>query len=169
MEKLQAFLENAKLLWEGFGITPLLYGSLGLAYVTGEALHAEDIDILIPEVFLRERWEEFWALLEKNGYVLTDAHEHTFQKDGISVSYARLEELETFAGIGQADLTEIHDGGVRFYLMNLRQYLKVYTTSVQDGYRINVRRKKDTEKIALIEGFLREGEMIGKQIGTVDL
>lgn len=57
--KKEAFLENARLLWQAFGIVPLLYGSLGLEYLTGENLHADSIDILIPEVFLHDRWCEF--------------------------------------------------------------------------------------------------------------
>lgn len=33
---------------------------------------------------------------------------------------------------------------------SLGQYLKVYTASAKDGYRVNVRNKKDLDKIAFI-------------------
>ena len=36
--KFNLFLENARLLSDKFGIVPLLYGSLGLEYLTGDAL-----------------------------------------------------------------------------------------------------------------------------------
>lgn len=49
--KEQAFMENADLLSQEFGIVPLMYGSLGLEYLTGENLNADDIDILIPGIF----------------------------------------------------------------------------------------------------------------------
>ncbi|MBR2500315.1 MAG: hypothetical protein IKB60_04470 [Clostridia bacterium] len=45
------FFENAKLLREKFDIIPLMYGSLVLEYITDKQLNADDIDILIPEVF----------------------------------------------------------------------------------------------------------------------
>ena len=48
MSKFNLSLENARLLSDKFGIVPLLYGSLGLAYLTGDDLGADDIDILVP-------------------------------------------------------------------------------------------------------------------------
>ena len=39
--KMEAFLENAGMLYDLMGITPLLYGSLGLQYLTGEDLSAD--------------------------------------------------------------------------------------------------------------------------------
>ena len=76
--KFNLFLENARLLSDKLGIVPLLYGSLGLEYLTGDALGVDDIDILVPRVFITERWHEFKMLLKAQGYVLADEHEHTF-------------------------------------------------------------------------------------------
>lgn len=59
IEKIQAFFENAQLMSEELGIIPLMYGSLGLEYLTGKDLNADDIDILIPEVFITEKWDGF--------------------------------------------------------------------------------------------------------------
>ena len=148
------FFENAKLLADKFEIVPLMYGSVGLEYITGEKLNADDIDILIPEVFLKERWNEFKETLSLEGYALTDEHEHTFQKDGVSYSYASIEELESFAGIKLSDLNKKSYNGASFKLLTLEQYLSVYTASSKDGYRINVRQKKDQEKLDLIYKYL---------------
>jgi len=38
--------------------------------------------------------------------------------------------------------------------LSLEQYLKVYTASSKDGYRMNVKNKQDTEKIGLIRMLL---------------
>jgi len=152
--KFNLFLENARLLSDKLGIVPLLYGSLGLEYLTSEALDADDIDILVPRVFITERWQEFKAVLEKQGYVLTDAHEHTFMRDGVAYSYADIEDLESFAGICAEDLETREVNGVRFLLLSLEQYLAVYRWSSMDGYRVNVRQKKDAEKIRFIESKL---------------
>lgn len=148
--KKSLFFENAKMLYDEFKIIPLMYGSLGLEYITDEALNADDIDILIPEIFLTDKWNEFKSVLEGSGYLLIDEHEHTFQKHCLFYSYASIEELEAFANIKLRDIKEYTDYCVKFKALSLEQYLKVYTASSKDGYRINVRKKKDNDKIALI-------------------
>ena len=152
--KFNLFLENARLLSEKLGIVPLLYGSLGLEYLTGDDLGADDIDILVPHVFITERWHEFKSLLEAQGYALTDEHEHTFVHDGAAYSYADIEDLESFAGINTEDIEMHETDGVRFLLLSLEQYLAVYKQSSKDGYRVNVRQKKDADKIRFIESKL---------------
>ena len=152
--KFNLFLEIAQFLSEKFDIVPLLYGSLGLEYLTGDALGADDIDILVPSVFVTERWHEFKAVLEEHGYVLVDEHEHTFVRDDVAYSYADIEDLESFAGINTEDI-EMHEvDGVRFMLLTIEQYLAVYQKSSKDGYRVNIRQKKDADKIRFIESKL---------------
>lgn len=149
------FFENAKLLYGRFGIIPVMYGSLGLEYITNERLNADDIDILIPEVFIGQRWNEFNGFLMSKGYVLLDAKEHTFEKNGIFYSYASVEELNTFAEIALSEIEQRCMDGIRFKVLSLKQYLKVYRASAKDGYRITVRKKKDNDKIAFIEKQLK--------------
>ena len=152
--KFNYFLENARLLSDKFGVVPLLYGSLGLECLTGDALGADDIDILVPRVFITERWHEFKLVLEEHGYVLVDEHEHTFARGGVAYSYADIEDLESFVGINTEDI-DVHEvDGVRFLLLSLEQYLAVYKQSSKDGYRVNVRQKKDADKIRFIESKL---------------
>ena len=152
--KFNLFLENARFLSDKFGIVPLLYGSLGLEYLTGDDLGADDIDILVSRVFITDRWQEFKAVLEEHGYVLADEHEHTFVREGVEYSYADIEDLESFAGIN-TEAIEMHEvDGVRFLLLSLEQYLAVYQKSSKDGYRMNVRQKKDADKIRFIESKL---------------
>ena len=152
--KFNLFLENARILSDKFDIVPLLYGSLGLEYLTGDALDADDIDILVPRVLITNRLQEFKAVLEEHGYVLADEHEHTFVRDGVAYSYADIEDLESFAGINTEDI-EMHEAdGVRFLLLSLEQYLAVYQKSSKDGYRVNIRQKKDADKIGFIESKL---------------
>ncbi len=152
--KFNLFLENARFLSDKFGIVPLLYGSLGLEYLTGDALDADDIDILVPRVFITERWHEFKAVLEEHRYVLADEHEHTFARDGVAYSYADIEDLESFAGIRMKDIEMRESDGVNFLMLSLEQYLAVYRQSSKDGYRVNVRQKKDADKIRFIESKL---------------
>ena len=152
--KFNLFLENAQFLSDKFDIVPLLYGSLGLEYLTGDVLGVDDIDILVPRIFITERWHEFKTLLETQGYVLADEHEHTFVRDGVAYSYADIEDLESFAGINTEDI-EMHEAdGVHFLLLSLGQYLDVYKQSSKDGYRVDIRQKKDADKIRFIESKL---------------
>ncbi len=152
--KLNLFAANARLLSDKLGIVPLLYGSLGLEYLTGDILGADDIDILVPRVFITDRWQEFKAVLEEHGYVLADEHEHTFVCDGVAYSYADIEDLESFAGINTEDIEMQEADDVRFLLLSHEQYLAVYQKSRKDGYRVNVRQKKDADKIRFIESKL---------------
>ncbi len=148
------FFENAKLLNKSLGIIPLMYGSVGLGYITGESLNSDDIDILIPEAFLKERWNEFKSILAEKGYALAD--EHAFEKKGVCYAYASIEELEGFAGVKLTEIATESENGATFKKLSLEQYLKVYTASAKDGYRVNVRQKKDNEKLAFIKDRLKK-------------
>ena len=152
--KFNLFLQNARIMSDKFNIVPLLYGSLGLEYLTGDILGADDIDILVPRVFITDRWQEFKAVLEEYGYVLADEHEHTFVRDGVAYSYADIEDLDPFAGINTEDIEMYEADGASFLLLSFEQYLAVYRQSSKDGYRVNVRQKKDADKIRFIESKL---------------
>ena len=155
MTKFNCFLQNAEMINNKFNIVPLLYGSLGLEVLTNSSLNADDIDILVPQVFVTgERWTEFKTFLETKGYTLIDEHEHTFRKYGVEYSYASAEGLKEFAYIDICDV-EIRDiSGTEFMLLSLEQYLKVYQKSSQDGYRTNVKEKQDNRKIELIQNVI---------------
>ena len=157
--KVSSFFENARLMQESLGIVPLMYGSLGLEYLTGQSLSADDIDILIPGIYVGEKWDALKFFLQTHGYTLIDEHEHEFEKVGVHYAYARIEELESFAGICPTDITQRDEDGVRFLLLSLEQYLRVYTASAKDGYRINTRNKKDHEKIRLINTLIEHRQL----------
>lgn len=146
------FIINCKLLNNAFNIYPLLYGSLGLEVLLSKDLNSDDIDILIPEIYLKEKWDIFKDLLEANGYILIDLHEHTFVKDNVKYSYAPIESLKDFAGIDIKDIT-IKDN---HKVLSLNQYLSVYSASIKDNYRIINKNKKDQEKIDLIKEELKK-------------
>lgn len=156
-EKYLYFLKNAEFLNNKFNIVPLLYGSLGLSKLLNDKLKVDDIDILIPEIYLEENWDNFRKCLENEGYKLIDLHEHTFKKNGIDYSYASIENLKEFANIEIEEINIISDEKIKYRLLNLKQYLKVYEKSSQDGYRINKKEKQDFDKILLIKNALRNG------------
>ncbi len=148
--KYKLFLINAQLLFDEFGIKPLLYGSLGLEVLLQKNLLSDDIDILIPNTLLDNNWEYFKTFLESKGYILIDLHEHTFLKDNVKYSYATIEELNDFAGINSFNESKY------CLFLTLYDYLKVYEASLNDGYRQDKKNKKDIDKIEIIRSAIRE-------------
>ena len=144
--KKKEFIHIAKLLNDKLNIVPLLFGSLGLEQRLNRNLNADDIDVLIPEIFLNERWDSIVALMNDAGYTLYDLHEHAFEKSGLSVAFAAIESLTPFAGVDLKQIPVIDEEDVRYYLLDLHDYLKVYTASAKDGYRKNVKNKHDEKK-----------------------
>ena len=84
--KKREFLYIAKLLNEKLHVIPLLFGSLGLEQRLHTNLNADDIDVLIPEIFLNEKWDSVVTIMNDSGYALYDLHEHAFEKSGLSVA-----------------------------------------------------------------------------------
>ena len=135
-------------------IIPLLFGSLGLEQRLHTNLNPDDIDILIPEPFLKEKWDDVAAVMNDSGYTLYDLHEHAFEKSGLSVAFASVESLAPFAGVNVTNIPIIEESGVRYSLLSLEDYLRVYEASSKDGYRKNRKNKNDQQKIGLIRKAL---------------
>lgn len=147
---LQEFFNLASELNNKLNIIPLMYGSLGLEHITSIELAPSDIDILIPNVFINEKWNELKEVVEKLGYRLEDIHEHEFRNDRSRIAFSNIEELETFVGIKERDIMQKEFDQIKYKVLNLEQYEMVYKKSIQDGYRIHTRNKKDQEKLELI-------------------
>lgn len=158
--KKKEFLYIAELLNKKLHTVPLLFGSLGLEQRLQTNLNADDVDVLIPEVFLNEKWNSVVKIMDDNGYVLYDLHEHAFEKSGLSFSFASIESLTFFAGIDLTRIPVIEEVGIYYYLLDLQDYLKVYMASSKDGYRKNKKNKKDEQKIELINKALGKKEQL---------
>lgn len=155
MDKFLFFVDNARELYSEFEIVPLLYGSLGLEVLTSTDLHSDDVNILIPEKYLKGKlWEKFSEYLEKKGYQLIDLNEHIFLKDDIKYSYASIESLKDFVGIDVKDIMMHRFEDISYLLLSLEQYLLVYQESSHDEYRKDVKGKNDFQKIQLIHSEL---------------
>ena len=150
------FLKIAVQLNNHFHIVPMLFGSLGLEQRLNMDLNAKDIDILIPESILREKWDDLVHVMNDNGYTLYDLHEHEFKKAELHMAFASIENLTPFAGIDLTEIPIVEEEGVRYFLLDLRNYLKVYSASSMDGYRKNTKNKNDHYKIKLINEALEK-------------
>ncbi len=156
--KKKEFIHIAEELNKKLGIIPLLFGSLGLEQRLQTNLNSDDIDVLITDEFLNEKWDCIVTIMNDNGYILYDLHEHAFERNGLQLAFASIESLTPFAGVDLAKIPTIEENGVRYYLLDLPDYLKVYTASSKDGYRKNTKNKNDQQKINLIKMALNENK-----------
>ncbi|TKC19026.1 hypothetical protein [Robertmurraya kyonggiensis] len=157
MNLFNEFLTIAKTLNKELSIIPVLYGSLRLERVTKVEFSPQDIDVLVPYIFLKEIWEALKSTIEGLGYELTDLQEHEFKKDNFKVGIAYIEDLKPFADVDYTNLVKNdNDGGV-YYRLSISDYRKVYSKSLLGGYRRNKYNNKDKRKL----DFLNELEQKG--------
>lgn len=160
--KFDEFIRIAKKL-NDIDIIPLLRGSVGLEVVTEMNWDSRDLDIHVPgdkrgwevapEVSIFN-WDDIKDIMISIGYCLIDLHEHEFSKEGLSVEFGIIDTLPEFAGIQLEDL-EIHQKEeVKYYMLNPKQYLSVYESSMKDSYRAEQNNDKDKTKIHFLKRML---------------
>lgn len=137
-------------------ITPVLYGSLGLEKATGIDFQPQDIDMLVPLVFLEGKWDLLKGAMESLDYKLVDIHEHEFMKNEIKVGIAFIEDLKPFANIDYNHLKTIEDNGAIYHMLSISDYLKVYQKSSLDGYRRTKNNHKDQEKVQILQQLISQ-------------
>ena len=160
--KFDEFIRIAKKL-NDIDIIPLLRGSVGLEVVTEMNWDSRDLDIHVPgdkrgwevppEVSIFN-WDDIKDIMISIEYCLIDLHEHEFSKEGLSVEFGIMDTLPEFAGIQLEDL-EIHQKEeVKYYMLNPKQYLSVYESSMKDSYRAEQNNDKDKKKIHFLKRML---------------
>lgn len=92
--------------------------------------------------------------MENLGYNLADIHEHEFHKGSLKVAFAHEEDLHSFAQVDYAALRVEMFRGAGFKVLEPADYLKVYTRSMEDGYRREKNNQKDLAKIQLLQRIL---------------
>ncbi|WP_121603877.1 phosphoribosylanthranilate isomerase [Virgibacillus sp. Bac332] len=141
-------------------IIPLLMGSVGLEVVTEKSWDAQDLDIHVPgdkrdwEVPAEKAifdWDRIVRLMDSLGYCLVDLHEHEFLKSGLSVEFGIIDTLPSFAGVLLEGIETHQKAGAKFYLLTLKQYLRVHEASSKDSYRADKNNYKDIHKIEYLK------------------
>jgi len=153
-KKFEVFLEVARKLNDFFNVIPILYGSLGLYKIIGEYSECSDIDILIPDEFVNERWNELIDLMEKMGFKLKDEHEHEFIRGSEIVAFAKQDDLIKRIELDPNKLIVSNINNIKFKELLIKNYLSVYRLMLRDDYRQKKRKKADQEKIDLIEKYI---------------
>lgn len=132
----------------------VIYGSFGVSNYLGKFKDFEDVDILIEDEFVNNKWEEFKKLFESNGFYLISEKEHEFELDGKKVGFASKEILIRDKIIN--DYSElVQYKNLDALTLTPEDFLKAYSFSVKDGYRINARSKKDEDIIKRLEIYIK--------------
>lgn len=157
--KFDEFIKIAKKL-NDFDIIPLLMGSVGLEVITRKSWDAQDLDVHVPgdkrgwdvppELSIHN-WIDIVKIMNSMEYSLINLHEHEFSKEGLSVEFGIIDTLPVFAGVRIEDLEMHKKGDVKYYLLNLEQYLCVYESSSKDSYRADKNNNKDSRKIDFLK------------------
>lgn len=135
-------------------IKPVVYGSFGVATYLGNFKDFEDIDILIEDEFINDKWVEFRKFFELNDFVLIDEEEHEFKFEGKKVGFASKNILIRDKIInGYSEL--VHYKNEDAFTLKPEDFLKAYKYSIKDGYRINTRGKKDNSIIEKLEIYIK--------------
>ncbi|WP_088011665.1 hypothetical protein [Gottfriedia acidiceleris] len=150
------FLRISHILNIELSIVPVLYGSLGLQKISGLEFFPQDIDILLPLEFLREKWRSLQLTVESLGYKLVDLNEHEFKKYEFNIAFSHEEDLYQFAEVEFKNLNIINVNGIKYKTLSIEEYLIVYKKSSIDGYRRTKKNNKDFVKINIIEELMQE-------------
>jgi len=149
------FLDKILEILKELNIKPVIYGSFGVATYLGNFKDFEDVDILIEDEFINEKWEEFLELFELNGFNLINEKEHEFEFNGKKVGFASKNILIRDKIINNfLELVQYKNKDA--FTLTPEGFLKAYEFSVKDGYRINTRGKKDEEIIEKLEAYIKK-------------
>ena len=154
MNNFQLFLEIARHL-NKINITPILYGSLGLSIAIRTPLTVNDVDILVPDEFVKEKWLDLTKEITSLGFTLKDEKEHEFTRGAETIALASYKTLEDI-NLTTNDLQKTEEEKTSFYTLSPEQYLTVYKYCLEDSYRQDIKKKTDSEKIILIENYLKK-------------
>ena len=148
-EKLDIFISITQKLHSS-GIMPVLFGSLGVAVLINKDIPIHDIDILVPDVWVKDAWPALVALMSDIGFKVHDISEHEFIKNNQQVAFAGTSVLGDVL-LALQDLLQWETNGQHYYLPTARQFLAIYTYSRNDGYRLE--KRNDEEKIRLLTEY----------------
>ncbi len=136
-------------------IIPVLYGSLGLYQIIEPLGTVDDIDFLVKEVWITDKWDELRSCLEKYEFKLEDEHEHEFSHPLFSskIAFGSIEESGRHSGLN-LEKARLVQGKIKYYTLTAQQYLSAYKACLKDDYRQGKKGDADIQKIKALEEYL---------------
>lgn len=127
------------------GIDSILYGSLGVSVYLGNFREFDDIDLLVDDEYLGDKWVFLKNLMIDKGFSLTDEKEHEFvNTDGVKVAFAEKSVLtDDKICDPKKNAVKVIVDGIEVNTLKPGVFIKAYTFSSTDGYRIEKRGDSD--------------------------
>ena len=125
--KFKIFLEITDQL-NKHGIFPILCGSLGVARLI-KVNDIEDIDIVIPDVWLTDKFAEFKNIMLGIGFKQDKDYPHEFnraKKDGSHIGFEPRSSLKKDLGVVPKQIKTIEINGVKFGELSAEDYIAIY-------------------------------------------
>ncbi len=139
-----------------YNIHPILYGSVGASIYLGSFKQFNDLDLLIEDQWLANKWDKFKSIMLKEGFYVFDEKEHEFENhQNLRVAFAAHSVLirDKIANL-TTDIVSVNSQGFDVHTLTPKGFLKAYEFSVKDGYRAKQRGKKDAETVKLLKDHL---------------
>jgi len=136
------------------GITPIVYGSLGLAFLIKKQIPINDIDIILLDDEFNNRWNDIRKFLTKDMKYTTDPeHKQEFLND-IFVSFMSVSDIRKLTEINISQLQKTIKNKISYYNLTPNQHLDIYKNGLLNKFRRQKREKDDKNKIDLIRKYL---------------
>jgi len=139
------------------GVETVLYGSQGISLYIGTFKQFGDIDLLVDSKWVEGRWQKLIKIMNGLGFTMQHEHEHEFvDSENTFVAFASTDILirDGIASSFSSAIQELRVAGKNIKTLKPEAFLKAYEFSMQDGYRKDVRVKKDKEVMVLINDYL---------------
>jgi len=135
------------------GIDSILYGSLGVSVYLGEFREFDDIDLLVEDEFMDKKWDYLKELMKNKGFEILDEKEHEFvNNNGVKVAFAgRSVLVEDNICDPNTDRVSKNIGGIEVSTLKPECFIKAYTFSSTDGYRIQKRGDSDLNIVRMLK------------------
>lgn len=154
-KKFSTFLEITKAL-NKHGIVPTLYGSLGLYRLIGPIDDIDDIDIVVPEVYAKEKLSDLLKIMQSMGYKQDGTFPHEFTKGEGQIGFELEEELKEFAKIDLSRYRITKTNSVEFKELHPEDYLKIYRRAFMERQAKISRTKIKIEALEKLLGSKQE-------------
>jgi len=153
-KKFSIFLEVAEMLNKN-GIIPTLYGSLGLYRLIGQLDEIDDIDIVVPELYLKENFSELKNIMGSIGYRQDKTFPHEFNKGEGQIGFESDIETHKYAESKESDLEVTKIKGITFKEFKAQNYLIFYKKIFEEHV---VKQRKKELKIKALKELLKKGK-----------
>ncbi len=136
-------------------VTPIVYGSLGLALFLGERGRVNDIDIILSNANFRNHWNDIYEFLTNQmRYVIDPEHKQEFIGRDIPISFITVDNIRKLVAVNMRQLKKITQNGATYYNLSLSQHLAIYTNGLLNKFRRQKRGKDDREKIRYVRQYV---------------